>query len=242
MVLSEEPDILLFSCFGERFTKYDCVRVFYTPENLVPDFNVADYAIGFHYMNFGRRYLRYPMYLTYQRSYSQIIDSKIAEENSCARKFCSFVYSNGTWASPLRKQFFDLLSAYKQVDSGGRYMNNVGGPVENKIAFQSEYKFCIAFENSIGEGYTTEKLIEAMMSGSIPIYWGDPSVVKQFNPDSFINVSDYGSLEKVVQEVIRLDHDDEAYLEKLNQPWVRPCDGAYDSLIHFREILSDFLC
>ena len=120
-------------------------------------------------------------------------------------------------------------------------MNNVGGPVEDKLAFQSEYKFCIAFENSIGEGYTTEKLIEAMMSSSIPIYWGDPSVVKEFNPDSFINVSDYDSLEEVVQEVIRLDHDDKAYLEKLNQPWVRPCDGAYDSLIHFREILSDFL-
>lgn len=160
---------------------------------------------------------------------------------AAARKFCSFVYSNGEWASPLRKQFFDLLSAYKRVDSGGRYMNNVGGPVEDKLAFQSEYKFCIAFENSVGEGYTTEKLVEAMMSGSIPVYWGDPSVAEEFNPGSFINVSDFGSLEEVVQEVVRLDNDDEAYLEMLNRPWVRPCDGAYDAVLHSGERLSAFL-
>ena len=42
VVVSERPQILFFSCFGQRFTGYDCVRVFYTPENLVPDFNVAD--------------------------------------------------------------------------------------------------------------------------------------------------------------------------------------------------------
>ena len=120
-------------------------------------------------------------------------------------------------------------------------MNNVGGPVEDKLAFQSEYKFCIAFENSVGEGYTTEKLVEAMMSGSIPVYWGDPSVAVEFNPGSFINVSDFGSLEEVVQEVVRLDNDDEAYLEMLNRPWVRPCDGAYDAVLHSGERLSAFL-
>lgn len=76
VVVSERPQILFFSCFGQRFTGYDCVRVFYTPENLVPDFNVADYAIGFHYLDFGRRYLRYPIYHAYGYD-GKLIDYKV---------------------------------------------------------------------------------------------------------------------------------------------------------------------
>ena len=34
----------------------------------------------------------------------------------------------------------------------------------------------IAFENSSFPGYTTEKIFEPMLEGSIPIYWGNPRV------------------------------------------------------------------
>ena len=56
-----------------------------------------------------------------------------------------------------RTRIFDLLSAYKPVASGGKWRNNVGGPMADKIAFQSKYRFVIAFENSSTSGYLTEK-------------------------------------------------------------------------------------
>ena len=65
---------------------------------------------------------------------------------------------------------------YKHIDSGGKYKNNIGAPVADKLAFLSEGKFNIAFENSSANGYTTEKLIEAFAAGTIPLYWGDESV------------------------------------------------------------------
>ena len=41
----ENPDFLIYSCHGKEFLNYNCPRIFYTGENLVPDFNLCDYAI-----------------------------------------------------------------------------------------------------------------------------------------------------------------------------------------------------
>ena len=53
------------------------------------------------------------------------------------------------------------FSHYKQVDSGGRILNNVGGVVKNKRAFL-KYKFNIAFANGIADGYADEKIVDPM--------------------------------------------------------------------------------
>ena len=49
---STRPDYLLYSCYGHEHLRYDCVRIFYTAENLRPDFNLCDYALGFDYLQF----------------------------------------------------------------------------------------------------------------------------------------------------------------------------------------------
>ena len=61
--ISEDPDFLIYSCFGYDHLKYDCVHIFYTGECFVPDFNQCDYAIGFDRLDFGDRYIRIPIFL-----------------------------------------------------------------------------------------------------------------------------------------------------------------------------------
>jgi hypothetical protein len=75
----------------------------------------------------------------------------------------------------------------------------------------SEYKFVLAAENCRRRGYLTEKLPEAMVSGGVPIYWGDPDVALSFNPRRFVNVSDHDCLDKMVDWVVALDRDDSRY-------------------------------
>ena len=60
--ISEDPDYLFVSQLDSMFSymKYDCIRILYTGEEITPDFNCFDYAIGFDFMDFGDRYLRYP--------------------------------------------------------------------------------------------------------------------------------------------------------------------------------------
>ena len=49
--LSKEPDYVFYSNYGERHLKYNGIRIFYTRENIAPDFNDCDYAIGFDYLD-----------------------------------------------------------------------------------------------------------------------------------------------------------------------------------------------
>ena len=223
--LSEEPDYLFCSVFGHENLdkKYDnCVKIFFTGENLCPDFNLYDYGIGFEYLDFGDRYLRYPLYYAYPKElWGAFMSKHIDPKEKLAKKtgFCSFVYSNGKGDS-IRERFFQALSKYKKVDSGGRYLNNIGLPegVKDKIKFESKHKFSIAFENSSHPGYSTEKLVQSFAAGTVPIYWGDQRVKEVFDPESFIFVNDFDSLDEVIIKVGEIDQNDELYLKYLGTP------------------------
>lgn len=219
--ISDDPDFLIYSIgSGTKYLKYDCVRIFYTEENLRPDFNLCDYAAEFADIKYGDRYLRVPNYCFYTEDYKRALTKHIFEkpEELTRRGFCSFVYSNGNGADQRRVEMFEKLSEYKQVSSGGRFRNNVGGPVANKYEFLCKYKFSIAFENDSAPGYTTEKILQAFASRTIPIYWGDPDVTKVFNKDAFINCSDYSSFDEVMEVVKKIDLDDKLFLKYISAP------------------------
>jgi hypothetical protein len=107
---------------------------------------------------------------------------------------------------------------YKHVDSGGKVMNNIGGRVADKMSFLREYKFTIAFENSSYPGYTTEKLVEALIARTIPIYWGNPLVNHDFNPDCFINCHEFEDFDEVIDHVKKIDADDDLYHSYIAAP------------------------
>ena len=71
-------------------------------------------------------------------------------------------------------------------DISGKCYNNIGRRVKNKIKFLMEYKFSIAMENSGGDGYITEKIVESFLAGTIPIYYGDFLVDEYINPKTYI--------------------------------------------------------
>lgn len=224
LLVDTNPDFLICSAFDTiEVLKYqDTVSILFTGENISPDFNVFDYAIGFDDITFGDRYLRLPLYCFYPDFDSLCKGETLPEsyEMMANRKFCSFVVSNGNGSDPIRAEFFKELNKYKKVDSAGKYMNNMGGGyLEDKRSFISDYKFNIAFENSSVLGYTTEKIMEPMAVNSIPIYWGNKDVGKDFNTRSFINLHEYSSIQECISRIIQLDQNDDEYLSMLKQPW-----------------------
>lgn len=221
VILDSKPDYLFYSYNGyENLTYTSCIKIYFSGENDVPDFNLCDYGIAFHHITFEDRYFRLPLYTLYN-CFEQISDSAFDINNASSflnRKFCNFVVSNSKGADPIREEFFRKLSEYKKVDSGGRYLNNIGRPVSDKLKFIRDYKFTIAIENSSASGYTTEKLIEPMAANSIPIYWGNPNVQLDFNKKSFIYLNDFDSIDQAIEEIIYLDTHDGAYIKKLAEP------------------------
>ena len=216
--ISNNPDFLFFSIFGNNHQNYRCKKIFYTGENIAPPIGYADYSFSFDYIDDTRNY-RLPHYLLYD-GYYDLINKKV-DESLVNRKFCSFVVSNG--GCDVRNNFLQKLSKYKKVDSGGRFANNIGYAVDDKRKFQSEYKFAITFENNAYRPeypwYVTEKSFEAMCVNSIPIYRGGNKINEDFNSKSFINYHDFKSEDDMIEYIIYLDKNDDKYIEVLKEPW-----------------------
>lgn len=216
-----DADFVFHSIDGYDVLNYPGVRIFITGENISPNFAVSDYALAYDRLTFGDRYIWLPLLKFYRDAYRVLTSPRPPADEVLRRKteFCAYVMSNTTNSAAERTRIFELLSAYKQVNSGGRWRNNVGGPVADKLAFQAKHKFVIAFENSSSPGYLTEKFAEAAQADAVPIYWGDPEVGRLFNPGAFINCHAFPSLEEAVAQVVRIDRDDDLYRQMLSEPW-----------------------
>ena len=213
--ISNTPDYLFFSLFGNQHQNYKCKKIQYVGENVLP--YSCDYSFSFEPttdINY-----RLPHYLLYDGYYDLV--NKNIDDSLLNRKFCNFVVSNGNCSE--RNNFFNKLSKYKKVDSGGSFFNTIGYKVSDKRKFQSEYKFSITFENNAYRPeypyYITEKPFEAMCVNSIPIYKGGSKINEEFNTKSFINIHDFTSEEEAIEYIIELDKNDSKYLEMLKQPW-----------------------
>ena len=55
----------------------------------------------------------------------------------------------------------------------------------NHLAFQ-KYRFVLCMENRNATGYITEKILNAFLSGSVPVYYGTREVFDLFNRKAFI--------------------------------------------------------
>jgi hypothetical protein len=216
---SDNPDILIYSCYGSEFLKYNCPRLFYTAENIRPDFKFCDFAMSFDHLEDERQF-RWPLYRRWFSEYELTKPRNSNDILSNKQSFCSFVVSNAT-ESEERIKFFHELSKYKEVASGGKYANNLGGPVANKREFIRQYLFNIAFENTSYPGYTTEKIAEPWVEGCIPIYWGDPEITRDINPDCFINMHDFDCFDAAIAYIKEVDASPELQIKYISAPFFR---------------------
>lgn len=225
-----EPDYLIFGDrnFGDNNLRYDpnkVTKIFYTGENQRPWHYNCHYSISFDYMENDNRNYRLPLYVIYDFD-NNLKQTKTAatrvrrlEDIQPDKAFCSFVVRNG--GCEMRNAYFYALSKYKSVHAGGSLFRNVdpvGDTVQDKFKFLDKYKFNLCFENSSHPGYTTEKLYEALLANTIPIYWGDPLVAQDFNTKAFLNWHDYGNDNAFFNKIIELDNDPEQYAEMYMQP------------------------
>lgn len=234
-----DVDILFYSCFGsqDHFRYRRPIRIYFSGENDVPNFNECDYAISFHDIHFHNRHIRLPLYCVYDEFAAMTHGDRISCEKPFERDFCSAVISNaGPDSDQTRLRFLAQLGKYKTVASGGRYANNVGDPVPDKIAFISKYKFNIAFENCRVSGYTTEKLLEPLYAGTVPIYYGNPDAASDFNPRCFININDFNNFDDAIDYIKKVDNDESLYMSYFNED---PLSGS--TTIHWQQQLASFL-
>jgi len=231
VVEPEDADVMFFSLFGNENGRYkDCKKIFFTGENVRPNFKRCDYSLTFDADEHEGKNFRLPLWYLYidwfeVNSYDNpdwlIPESYLYNDNEFTQKkkdkFCSIVY--GKQIESRINAIQNISSNYKQVDVFGKANPNYYLPdgEKYKLDLISNYKFSLCYENSITPGYHTEKLLHGKVAGNIPIYYGDKSIGEDFNPDCFINAVDMSD-EELIQKIIELDQSDNLYNKMAKEP------------------------
>jgi len=113
-----------------------------------------------------------------------------------------------------RSNFFEALRKLDTtVDGLGEANHTKDGKIPSRSNWwelpevYKNYKFGFAMENSMENGYLTEKIMNVYLGGAIPLYWGSPIVKEIFNPDSFIYINDYPDFESCAKDVVSIGND-----------------------------------
>lgn len=220
IVDEEDPELLICSVFGNGWRDYRCKKMYYTGENSFPFRPFFSFSATHQrtddYNIFRPLFLMYDEYYGDYRRMKEVAQREATRKDFEERAFCSFVVSNPKGI--LRNLFFERLSRYGHVSSGGRFMNNIGEalPMDGKDEFLRGFKFNICFENSSAGGYTTEKLIQAFAARTIPIYWGNPRVAEYFNPEAMINLRDFATFDSAIDYIAKVDSSPDLWLGHVN--------------------------
>ena len=151
-------------------------------------------------------------------------------------KFCAFMYSNCDVSFPgvqERETFFELLNGASggkvealgkcRSKGNGRKKNPSKNYLEEAIELYRPFKFVICFENTLNQGYITEKIILALLAGCVPIYLGAPNVSFHISPETFISYREFASPQDCIDRIMKLNSESgrKEYEEMVTKPCMK---------------------
>jgi hypothetical protein len=246
--IADNPEVLFVSVFEGEVLRGAAKKVFFTGENIRPDLETCDWAFGFDYEDAvpSPRYMRLPL-TVFEGDIKPLLEPR-SENPKNKSRFCNFIYFHQVEfrelffkrlseykqidapsrsmnnQKPIPRSISDsvvqalplLAEKFSVSTRESRYNENWQS---SKLPYLSKYKFTIAFENSSYPGYFTEKIVHPMMVGSIPIYWGNPEIKRDFNTKAFLNYHDFENEQSFIDRIIEVDQSDALYRAMLSEPW-----------------------
>lgn len=204
-----------------------------SPKNL-PEASHAELLSLFNYSSTFSRYSDVPMPLQGMIGSLDGIVSKryfveTSTKNSLLNTISPIMYLQTNCDTPTeRDEYVKKLMELISIDSYGACLNNKILPDQfkenflNKFAddetlkFIARYKFVLAIENGVCDDYITEKLWRPIHVGSVPIYFGSPTIRNWLpNNKSAILLEDYPTPKLLTQHIKKLMLDDNLYEEHL---------------------------
>ncbi|XP_063534193.1 alpha-(1,3)-fucosyltransferase 10 isoform X1 [Cydia strobilella] len=188
----------------------------------------------FNYSSTLSRYSDVPFPLQHLESIEHITNEEYFvttfEKNIYLNEIAPVMYlQSDCETSTERDAYVKELMKHIEVDSYGSCLNNKKLPSkfvddylnhlsdDEFLKFISRYKFIIAIENGVCEDYVTEKFWRAIRVGTVPIYFGSPSVRDWLpNQKSALLLEDFPTPKLLSEHLKKLLEDDvlyEQYLE-----------------------------
>jgi hypothetical protein len=158
-----------------------------------------------------------------------------------------------------RLDLLQVLGLSNKVDVFGRGWNDTGnmppyqaarlasirpvfqGPCGNKHELLSRYKFTIAFENTAYPGYVTEKVIDAIMAASVPVYLGAPDITEQLPAEAFIDVRTFSSPDAIAAHMEQMTESEATAMIVAGQKFLRSSQGQRYTYEGFGELIVSLI-
>jgi hypothetical protein len=113
-------------------------------------------------------------------------------------KLVSIIYSNKSSGLPGYRLRHAVAAKYSDmIDLFG---NGSPNPVEFKEEALCDYMFTIVIENISDDNYFTEKIVDPMLVGTVPVYWGCPNIDDFFDPNGILNFT-HGGFETILKSL-----------------------------------------
>ena len=162
-----------------------------------PDFrDMFDIWMGYHQTD----EVTYPYYLNFEK---YINEYEFVDFNQ-RKDVCMLISSNINKSG--RIEYITELMKYIRIDSYGKLFRNSSiiqdSGRKSAIDLMRNYKFVIAFENSLAEDYVTEKFYIPLYANSVPVYLGAPNV-EEFMPydNCFLDVRSFNNPKNLAEAI-----------------------------------------
>lgn len=248
-----EADVVITSVFGNVETD-PAKTICFIGENIRPSFVGYNYSLSFDWDNYNDRNFRLPLWYSriawggftqsprkpnvHNHGYEQPIPlnqliNKRKYDPSIKKEFCVMVAGN---PEGLRINLYNSISKYKPIHGYGNMFGN--SLRKSKFAVLPEYRFCLCPENSVYDGYVTEKLIDAYAGLTVPIYSGTISVSSDFNENAFLNYQDWKDMGAFINQIMDVEEYPDFYQAMYEQPLLDEAPKLDDAIAFLRSIVK----
>lgn len=173
-----------------------------------------------------------------QKFYNIIKPTKYIQFLSEKKKFCLIATNLN---ADFKNNIYNMLSKIEKCD----LIDNFKDKIKNKSCYHdvellnlfNEYKFVFVSENSVNDGYITEKIFNCYFSRTIPIYYGSKKIDYYFNNNSFINIVDHNNLDNTMILIKNILNNNELYQSYINSAII---NNSYDNE-DYKNVVNNFL-
>lgn len=216
-------------------SKFEWVRENYTNYNQVV---VTDNFVG---RTAGKKKIAWllepkaisPHNYEYVKNHQEEFDIVVTHDLDFIKQIKNGIYAphGGTWISPddwvsnFKKSKNVSIIASEKVNTDGHRLRHDAAKlidnqhrygrgykvIESKLDALKDYRFSIVIENSKIDGYFTEKLIDCLITHTIPIYWGSKNTLDVFDARGIISFETIEELSSILSKCDFESHYDNAY-------------------------------
>ncbi len=111
----------------------------------------------------------------------------------------------------------------------------------DKISTISNYRFNLCYENMVEKGYVTEKIIDCLVAGTVPLYLGAADIEQYIPAESFVDKREFDSYEELQEYMNKIDEEKAVQMIMAGRDFLNTKEGRLHSYEGFAQYIFEMV-